>query len=387
MAMAVNARASAPGQYLGYSLQPVRLCFHLLSGDPKGTASIEHLDDVTLQNSANCVLLEQIKSAQKQNPISDWSEELWKTFANWVDSIQSGLVDPNSTRFQLYITPVKPGYWANRLSETNLPADVAHLISDLEKKVRQRRKPPKCYNYIREVLEADRTMITTLIANFRLKYDEDPIDPIRSIFRLAVREELLDHCCAYAIGLAKELADKLIRLDQPPMINVSDFQKAIRAFIAKNNLVTILPSFASTPTDEAVEKTFDDRPVFVRQLNLVEMPHHLILRAISDFLQTASDKTEWAEKGLVVNDSLLEFDQTLVRRYEIKRLELDELDGTLAPDRQGRLLYTRCVSTTASLEGREVPGHFIPGSYNSLADRLVLGWHPEFNSILDQEVH
>jgi hypothetical protein len=36
------------------------------------------------------------------------------------------------------------------------------------------------------------------------------------------------------------------------------------------------------------------------------------------------------------------------------------------------------------LEGREVPGFFPPGCYNDLAERLELGWHPNFRTILKE---
>ena len=119
------AKASAPGQYLGYSLQSVRLCYHLLKSDEQSTASIEYLDDLAVTNSDNSVLLEQTKSALKQNPVTDWSKDLWKTFSNWLHTIKSGKINPSKTRFQLYVTPLKTGHWVNRLSNTNDPNDVS----------------------------------------------------------------------------------------------------------------------------------------------------------------------------------------------------------------------------------------------------------------------
>ena len=382
-----KARASAPGQYLGYALQPVRLCFHLLNGGQNSTASIEHLDDVALRNSYEMVLLEQTKSALKQNPISDWSEDLWKTFGNWMDSISSGLVDPASTRFQLYVTPMRSGYWAQRLSDTNFPDDVLGLISDLREAVDSLSRRPKCYKNLRQLFDADSRITTALVSNFRLRSEEDPIEPIRNILRLTVQEEILEHFCAYAIGLAKQRADSMIRVGQPAVLDTNEFRRDVRAFIAKNNLARMLPSFATSPAPEVIEQTLDDQPMFVRQLNIVDMPHSIIVRAIGDFLQSASDKTDWAEKGLVVNDSLLEFDTNLMQQYELKKLEIDELHGDLELAGRGILLYSQCTSTSANLDGREVPSHFVPGCYNGLADRLELGWHPSFASILDEDVH
>ena len=386
--MTAHARASAPGQYLGYGLQPVRLCFHLLNADRSGTASIEHLDDVALKTSDNRVLLEQTKSALKQNPISDWSEDLWKTFANWLDTINSGFVDPGSTRFQLYVTPIKPGHLGKiGLSETNFPHDVERLISDLQTAVAKRSRPPRCHSYLRQLLDADRSTVTDLIVNFRLKSDTDPIDPIRRILRLSVQDELLDNCCAHAIGLAKQQSDSLIRAGRPAMIDVKTFHREVRASISKNNLARMLPSFATNPTPKVIDETLGDRPMFVRQLNIVNMPTPIVLNAISAYLQNSfptrqigqrkdwsSTKAYWSSIGLSCNV------------ISCKSWRSTICTNPLSPSKQGRLLYNRCVTTTANLDGREVPTHFVPGCYNALADSLDVGWHPWFASTLDPEV-
>lgn len=381
-----HVRGTAPGQYLGYGLQPIRLCFHLLSADPGGTASIEYMDDVALVTSDKHLLLEQAKSALKQNPVSDWSEDLWKTFANWLDNINLGLIDPSSTSFRLYVTPVHDGYWVDRLAATNFPDDIAGLLSDLEKALKERNTQPQCYSYIKKLLDSDSNTVINLIANFELTTDADPIDPIRRILRLNVHADLLDHCCSYAIGLAKYESDNLIRAGKPAQIDVRKFQSDVRAFIAKNDLGRMLPSFATNPDHTAIQSTLDDRPMFVRQLNLVNMPHDIIVRAISNYLQTVSDKTDWAERGLVVNTSILEFSLMLVDRYELEKMGIADLHASLEPDRQGRLLYGKCVSQSANLEAREVPSHFVPGCYNALADSLDIGWHPSFRSVLEAEL-
>lgn len=383
--VAAKVKATAPGQYLGYALQPVRLCFHLLSADQQSTASLEDLDDVAVTRSDNGILLEQTKSALKQNPVSDWSEDLWKTFANWLDNIGTGLVDPHTTRFQLYVTPLKSGYWVDRLSNTNFRGDVPGAVSDLRAAVTKLKPRPRCYRHLRKLLEADIDTVSSLVVNFRFVTDEDPIAPIRSILSIGIQEELLDMSCTHAIGLAKKSADDLIRRGLPAIVDSDEFRRNIRAFNAKNNLSKMLPSLGATPTEALIEKTFDDRPIFVQQLDAIEMPHYDVLRAISDFLHSASDKTQWAEKGLVVDESLLEFDQSLLRSHRLKKIEVDDIHCDLDPTKQGRVLYSRCVSIKKDLEGREVPSHFVPGCYNSLADRLELNWHPQFLTIVSGE--
>lgn len=100
---------TAAGPYLGFSLQQVRLCYHLLSSPRDASVSLEYMDDVAIHYADGTLLLEQCKSALAHNPISDWSSDLWKTVANWLDMVETQGVDESKTSFQLYVAPSKLG--------------------------------------------------------------------------------------------------------------------------------------------------------------------------------------------------------------------------------------------------------------------------------------
>lgn len=53
-----TSKHSAAGQYLGYALQPVRLCYHLLTAPDGSQVSLEHLDDIAVHFPAGNILLE-----------------------------------------------------------------------------------------------------------------------------------------------------------------------------------------------------------------------------------------------------------------------------------------------------------------------------------------
>lgn len=106
--MTALVKHSAPGPYLGFSLQPVRLCYHLLSGPLDSSVSLELLDDVAVHYSDGNVLLEQCKSALSHNALSDWSEDLWKTIGNWLTAVESEKVNGSKAAFRLYVTPRSP---------------------------------------------------------------------------------------------------------------------------------------------------------------------------------------------------------------------------------------------------------------------------------------
>src|SRR5215213_8529233 len=67
------AKHSAPGQYLGFALEPVRLCYHLLTAPKRAKVSLEVSDDIAVHFPGGAILLEQTKSALTQNPVSDWA--------------------------------------------------------------------------------------------------------------------------------------------------------------------------------------------------------------------------------------------------------------------------------------------------------------------------
>src|SRR5690349_24876723 len=80
-----DVKQAAPGQYLGYALQHVRLCFHLLNVPDGAKVSLEYIEDVAIHGPDGETALEQTKSALTGNPLSDWARDLWKSVATWID--------------------------------------------------------------------------------------------------------------------------------------------------------------------------------------------------------------------------------------------------------------------------------------------------------------
>jgi hypothetical protein len=375
--------ASAPGPYLGFALQPVRLCYHLLNGKAGDVVSIETTDDIEIATGKRLVL-EQTKSALAQNPVADFATDLWKTFFNWIAQIKNGNVDPSLTTFRLYVTPVHSGEVVSMLhtAKTNDAAD--KCTKHIQDKLAALPKKPSCYRYLRHLLELDPKVRRTLIRNFEFdSANVDPVDAIRNIIRAPLSESIVETCCVYAIGKAKEEADALIREGKMPSITAGPFQLAFKAFVKKNDLSGLLKSIAPQPTGAEVAATLAESPPFVRQLDFIDLPHDLRLRAVSDFLQASSDKTRWAANGDIVHDSLQEFDQKLVNAHGFTKLTLQDQVPPLEARALGRRLYAECCKGTHKIEEREPPSHFIPGCFNDLANRSELGWHPDYLVLLE----
>lgn len=389
----VNKRLkhAAPGQYLGFALQPVRLCFNLLTCPKSAKVSLEHLDDVAVHHADGSVLLEQTKSALSQNPVSDWAVDFWKSLANWLNSEASGAIVVATTQFRLYVTPSKTGSFAKSLSEALTPTQVEAITTKIRKaleKIEKQEKSPTCIPYLKIFLDSTADKRFAIVSRFELiSCDADPVDPIRLLLTPTVQPGLVDSLCQFAIGRAKEMADLLIRTGKPAILDGDGFKADFRNFVQKNNLPGLLAPLTPIPTEGAIVDLLSTRPTFVRQLDLIRVTEDERVRAVSDFLRSSADKSSWAEAGLVFKRGLQDWDDELVRRHGLVCGEVSDLHSEKLAEVRGRIVYRQSAQMQPPLDGQSVPGHFVHGCLNSLADSKALGWHPEYKSLLSGDEH
>jgi hypothetical protein len=377
---------AAAGPYLGFALQPVRLCYYLLTSPRDASVSLEYLDDVAVHYADGTVLLEQCKSALAHNPISDWSDDFWKTVANWLDAVETKKVDGAKTSFQLYVTPPKPGKLSAAMHAAADAKAIEALLKQVKDKLKKKVNPPKCVAHVQTFINAnDAARLAVVGKTSILANDADPLEPLRELLRPTIPEALVDAICTSAIGQAKEAADKCIRRKMPALVAVAEFQRNFHAFVQQNNMAGYLPTFTATPSQDAAKDLLTSRPVFVRQLQLIQATEEQQLRAASDLMRMSSDKAKWAEQGLVFDGTFEDWEGTLLRKHNAAQSEVQDTYSEKTEEAQGRIVYSRCAAMEVPLDSRAVPGHFTHGGFNDLADRRKLGWHPKHQSLLNEE--
>ncbi|PTM96519.1 ABC-three component system protein [Mycoplana dimorpha] len=381
------AKHSAAGPYLGFALQPVRAFHHLLTSPRGSSVSLEFQDDVAVHYPNGSLRLEQTKSALKQNPIADWAPDLWNTFHNWLKMLQSDAIKADATEYRLYVAPPKAGAFVEALTAATDAAAAKSITAIIRSKLAKLRKDPACLEKLQSFLNATEEQQTAIITNFALEPSAaDPLEAIRDILRPSVADIHLDILIKSGIGQAKQAYDRLIQRGEIPILGVDAFRKEFHAFVRQNNMPGLLTSLAAAPDDTLVADFASTRPFFIRQLELVEATNDDLLRAVSDYLRTSADKADWADRGLIFTGSLDTWDDDLVRRHRMIRGDIADLHGDKSATTRGRLVYRQCAQHQAPLEGRAVPGHFVHGSFNDLADRRWIGWHGDFEALLDGDV-
>lgn len=384
---AIKAKGNAAGQYLGYALQPVRLFYHLLNCPEDAYVGLEHHDDVSIHYSDGTTLVEQCKSATKGNPISDWSIDLWKTFHLWLENINAGVYDASTSQFNLYVTPIKFGKFAQQLSDLSHDKEIKTLLDQIKKERKLKKSSSKCAEYLDDIFNADVELICTIIRNFKLiTIDSDPLSPIYNHLDATVSKETAEKACSYGIGDAMNRIEKSIKNGDKSLISAMEFRNSFRTFVRKYDPTSVLHSLSDKPEDEIVKSTLSSAPPFVRQLRLIDADIETTTRAASDYLRSSADRTKWAAQGIIFEDSIDEYNDKICARVQNLKTDIEITFEHLPPSRQGKLLYSRCCSSPDTpLQGRVTPLYYLGGALNDLANRTAIGWHPDYKNLLQKE--
>lgn len=102
-----------------------------------------------------------------------------------------------------------------------------------------------------------------------------------------------------------------------------------------------------------------------------------------DFLQKNLYSTiECRATGWVHEESFDDFQKGLVRTWDNLKRKIKLTQTNLADGEKGQMLYLECSQHQSTLQGIETPEHFTAGSFHSLADVPLIGWHPSYEQTL-----
>lgn len=381
---------NVPGQLYGYLVQVTRAVAHLLRARVGQAVSVEHLDDVATQGLDD-VVAEQDKSGLAHNPVSDRSIDLWKTLHNWVCAIRDGALKSVDTKFVLYVAQDHHGDVIDRIHKIACKADADALIEALRDEFwgkepdRSARVelPKDLAEHVNGVLQAPE-VASLLFVNLTLENGSgSPNDDLLSLIaKMAIPESACEDVLKHLLGWAKRTIEKLIEKKQPAILTYEDFHKqlvgAARKFDRSPN--ALVPTTFEISQSE-IEGELRAR-TYVRQLEAVKCDEADLVRAVNDFLRSAVERTTWSERGVVLEGSFGEFEDSLERAWQSQKARIEIEHRYETEEDRGRLVYANCSGLQQRLQGMDVPAHFVPGSFHTLAESLRVGWHPRYRHLL-----
>lgn len=387
-----KSNTHVPGQYLGYSLQTTRCLALLLDAAPGSKVSIEVFEDVGVEEVNGYRIAEQSKTGRLTNPVADHSIDLWKTLSNWVDSIRSNELDVNSTKFVIYVSTPRYGEIVRSFNNAFSPenAHVALAAAKLEmlgtepQCAKREQLRPELRVFVDNFFSADMPILQQLVRSFMLEVGTGSSgdDLKAALAKTLVPEDLLDDALCYALGWIKMRTDAIIESRKPAILSTDIFRNLMYQFVRKQDNLSILKSVALEPSQEQIQVDLNFRK-YIRQLKLIGFEDTDLIQAVIDYQKAAADRTAWGAGGWVDEQSFIEFERNLQRAWSNVRQLSRARDSHLPDVQKGQIIYAECMRHNVEINGLGVPDHFTPGSFHSLADIPILGWHPDYESQLN----
>lgn len=381
-----DAAASAIG-YLYQTQWPLVDLVRRSRHEPDCRLSLELLDDVVwLQDGTPQELVQSKHHIDRAGGVGDMSVDLWRTLGVWMDAHEPG--DPAGPTLTLVTTSVAaPGSAAHALRSSTYASDEAR-------------------GRLEEAATNSNAVATQAVRDRFLGLPE----PARSAFVARIR--VLDGAPTVE-GLDAELRKELylvlprghedtfvglvwdwwlrqaIALLTRSLATVSglDLRAAIdriRNGFSEDNLPTTIPREAFDPGSMPAYQS----RVFVRQLDLVGPPDTILQRSIQDYYRAVTQSAAWIENNLVDLPEVTKFKEDLRDEWDrVFAWAVSRLPETATDEDKrevGRGILERCLeSTDVAIRPQYREAFFFRGKLHELADERLVGWHPEYEHLLD----
>jgi hypothetical protein len=373
-----------------------------LDADPGSNVSLECFEDVGLTSVDGTQKATQVKAGTGANPISDSAEDLWKTFRNWIDQVKAKEIEPATTLFEIYVGSKAKGKLCQAMSDAQSPQEIASAIDSIKKTFEDKRakkprlsktsKPTKAtLNKLGLGLEkqlaivldpANEKSFSQIIKNFTYRSGSGHSfhDLMVKLQKCLVDDSIADVVLLYALGWTKKTLEEAIEQDKPPVISVDAFRKELVSYLKLFAAKLILPALAEIPTESQISA--DTVRPYVQQLKIIDARDEDLTEAIIDYLMTKANVTQYAKRNLINGSSLTEYDASLKRIWKNLHKNLELEGNSRDPIHFGQRLANKCLSEKEKLQGLAVPSNFTAGCFHSLADKLKIGWHQNYEAVL-----
>lgn len=388
---------SAASSMAGFIFQLDRALFWLASAEIGAAVGIESLDDVVAISANGDAVLEQDKLSWVRNPMTDRSENLWKTLAIWLGLITDGERDLSTTQFHL-------------ISTYQINTGIAALLKESPSE----RNSVKIIETLREVAAtpneewAKYSAIVTSHSDERLGLFLDRVTVIDEIpstdldgaskrlaSQLSIPSEIVEEVIAGLRGWIQSRVMAHFRLcalkqqsPQAAWIESASFRQEFAKLISRHFQDKPIIRAASQILISKQQKEEQRHATFVRQLEILDMgadEQERVLEAIEDYLKGVDERSRLALQNGVTGQAFESYTTSLIDHW--KATKRSALRQPLATEPlTGQEILDRTMVYQAHLDGMPVTESYLTrGTYHKLADdsALPIGWHPKFKELLN----
>lgn len=380
-------------QMLGYLYQVRYALFLLLDNDDEQSQiSIEKFDDIAFSNDDTPEVMLQLKHHTKTNGnLTDSSTDIWRTIKVWADLVKSDTSFLTSTKFLILTTAKAPdgtaaNYLKPKCKEIGRDEKSAYAIL---KNIAETSKNVAHKAYYKSFINLGNHLAANLVSNiYVIDGSSDIVDVRNDILKIIRYGSLPKYEQRIFERLEGWWYDKSIDYLVSEQLMFTN-QKQIRSIIAtirdeytEDNLPIDIPFLDELDIENLPVK---DR-LFYEQLRIICLSNNRIRIAISDYYRAFAQRANWVRDNLLYINELDKYEERLVDEWQRMFFEMQEdLDdyGDDIEEKQkqklGKFLYNRIQEKDIRIRPRCSEPFVMRGSYHLLANRLLVGWHSDFN--------
>ena len=371
----------AAGPMLGYLYQMRYALLLLLEKDCQSyRISIEKFDDIAFEEGNIPKELIQTKHHATAGNLGDKSVDLWKTIKVWLDQLEEHSKLFESCRFLIVTTQIAPeNSAASRLKISN--RDEKEAIRILKSVAREHKN-----DSLKEVY--DKFLLTdekVLESFFRAVEVVDGAPEIRDIeIKL---KKTIRFCCPFPF--LENVMDQIegwwfrhgIKALTSSQYSMPDYSQVYNKILSVGSQYKSdsLPVEDWETKDLSEDELKKDQRVFIQQLRLINGNNALLCRAIKNYYRAYRQRSCWIRDDLLLPNELEDYEKKLVDEWDEVRAHLDDDHDAV---KQGKCLYDKTMDRSINIRKCCTEPYIMRGSYEMLADRLKVGWHRDYRTLL-----
>ncbi|MCF7981557.1 MAG: hypothetical protein K9K86_06195 [Pseudomonadales bacterium] len=351
--------------------------------------AIEALDDISFDKNGDPFELLQTKFHSKPGNLTDKSPDLWKTIRVWADSIQKGITKLGDTCFTLVTTEIaNPNSIAYSLCGIQKERNTKYALEKLREIAAEKGSVTnqKGYEAFESLLPWQQEQLVESIYIFAKSEDLIKIrNMIELQLRTAVERTHIDDFVTRLEGFWFKRIIEVLSDNSNTSICLGELQ-AIIDDLRPQFLPTNLPVDFSSADPDSVDVSGDQRN-FVNQLRLIDAPTNAIKLAIINYYRAYEQRVKWSSDCLLKPGELKKYDKKLMEEW-LHHKSLLEFDFDLSESEKkikyARKLYKKCQDEGVIPIRPDFKEPYVArGTYHELADKLAIGWHPEFSDLIE----
>lgn len=378
-----EASASATG-YLYQCRIALLMALKAIPLNVNQEVSVERFDDVAFDDKGTPSELVQTKHhIEKKGNLTDASSDLWKTLLIWLKAVKADAQLPFRMKFLLMTTGSAPdgsaSSYLRAVTNARNEVEADKLLTEIATSSKND-VHTEAYGIYKELSQEVRlSLLRSITVLDNAANITDVIGEIRQALYMAAPksqianfvERLEGWWFARVVdGLVSKKSIPLLALDQRIDELREDFQRDALPVDVKGAL----------PSPEVIAEL--DKRRFVKQLRRINIGTSRIELAIRDYYRAFEQRSRWTRQELLVDGELERYEEDLKEAWEPRFFALlDSLPNPCAAEMKiagGQKIF-QWVEQDADFPLRSVRERFLThGSFQMLANRNVVGWHPDF---------